>query len=207
MQMRWLQQTGSEGVVVVFGGWAIGPASLSHLKGNSDVLYVDDFRAIVPLPDLSGYALKTLVAFSFGVAAFGHWLAENADVFDRKIAINGSTAPVDRRLGIPPVIFKRTKDGLSQQSYQDFLTLCHGQPQSEAADIDVSARQDELGCVDVRGAAPNVAFDRIWISAQDRIFPPANLKRAFQDQADQIRLLDAPHIPFEHFDSWEAIIR
>ncbi|MFY0597085.1 MAG: DUF452 family protein [Cognatishimia sp.] len=206
MQAKWLKQSGSDEVIIVFGGWAIGPSSLAHLSGSQDVLYVDDYRLLSALPQLSDYKLKTLVAYSFGVAAAAHWLTKYPDVFDRKVAINGSPTPVDRRLGIPPVIFKRTKEGLSQDSFQSFLILCFGAEQPHT-DINVEARQAELQAVEDRGAAKTPQFDGTWISTEDRIFPSANLERAFADQADRTTSIAAPHVPFAHWSSWDEVIQ
>ena len=145
MQVRWLKQSAdASGIIVIFGGWAIGSGVLSHLEGDQDLLFVDDYRTLdSDLPDLSAYSQRTAVAWSFGVAAFAHWLAGRPDIFNRKVAITGSLSPVDRRLGIPPVVFERTVQGLTEESYQGFLALCFGETQPRQ-DIDVDARRAEL---------------------------------------------------------------
>ncbi len=206
MQFRWLQRNDSDRVIVCFGGWAIGTSALVQLNSQRDVLYVDDFRTLSELPDLSAYHHKTLFAFSFGVAAAAHWLQSFADPFDQKVAMNGSASPVDRRLGIPPAIFTRTKEGLSAETFQSFLSLCHGTLQPEMQ-IDVDARQAELAAVEMRGAAAAPDFDRIWISTEDRIFPATNLRRAFDAQSAHVREIKAPHVPFASFETWEQLIQ
>lgn len=203
MQQRWLAKDKHPHVIIVFGGWAIGPASLRHLTGDYDVLYLDDYRDLNADLDIDQYQHKTLVAFSFGVAASCHWLATNDQNFDRKIAINGTATPVDRRKGIPPVVFTKTHEGLTQDSYQAFLTHCFGSEQS-VQDIDVDQRREELIAIEKRGVADLIQFDRILISSQDRIFPPHNLARAWAGQS--VETIDAPHVPFAQFKSWEEIV-
>ncbi len=205
MQTRWLRHSGASDLIVLFGGWALGAAPFEHLAGDQDVLFVDDFRDLGELPDLSAYAHKAAVTYSFGVAAFCHFSQRTNIEFNRRVAVNGSHAPVDRKLGIPPVIFDKTADTLSDVNFQSFLALCHGSEQPHQS-IEVAARQEELWKVKERGSALAPAFDRIWISTADRIFPTANLKRAWADQANVITEIDAPHVPFALWSNWSEVL-
>lgn len=208
MQSRWLKRTnGACRIIVFFGGWAIGPAPVAHLTGPEDLLFIDDYRNLDgDLPDLSGYDHRALVAFSFGISAFGHWQAGRTTAFDRRVAINGSLSPIDARTGIPPRTFQRTLDGLTPSSFQNFLGLCCGTETPPPLPFDLPARRAELIATAARGPAPACPWDRIWISDADRIFPPANLARAWEPQADKIRHLDAPHVPFASWTDWEGLL-
>ena len=192
-------------LIVVFGGWAVGPQVFDHLTGPQDILFASDYTDLnADLPDLSGYDRVSLLAWSFGVASYAHWQQGRADPFRRKVAINGSLSPVSRSTGIPPAIFRRTVDTLDAGSFQQFLTRVFGAPHA-AHPLDVAARRAELCAVEARGDAPWMEFDRIWISAADKIFPPTNLARAWQGQPT--RTLDAPHAPFDRFTAWEALLQ
>ncbi len=203
MQTKWLKQSDADEIIVIFGGWALGPAPFAHLTGPQDVLFVDDFRSLAPLPDLSHYHRITVVAYSFGVTAFCHWRAAHDLKIDHCVAINGSPAPIDRKQGIPPVIFQRTHNGLTQDSYQDFRTLCFGAAQPEQI-IDVDACKEELAAVQSRGPAAAAPFDKVILSTQDRIFPIANLRRAWADHAPIE--IEAPHVPFQKWTSWDEVL-
>ena len=207
MQHRWLNRSrGAAQVIVVFGGWAIGPAVMSHLGGRADLLFVSDYRDLAaPLPDLSGYASRTLVAWSLGVACYGHWQAAHPDPFDRRIAINGSMTPVNRRTGIAPRLMRHTARSLSEAGFQQFLARCHGASQPHQP-IDVAARRAELAAVMNRGDAPDRHWHRVWISRHDVIFTPDKLHRAWQGQAAVIRVIDAPHVPFALWSDWEQVL-
>jgi biotin synthesis protein BioG len=206
MQFQWLNQDHSKDVIVVFGGWALGSEPFEHLAGNQDVLFVDDFRDIeVLLPDLAEYDTRTAVAYSFGVAAFGHWQALHKVSFDRQIAINGSLSPVDRRLGIPPAVFEATVAHMSPAQFEAFVVNCYGE-KTPAPQVDLEARIAELYSVAERGAAPATHFDVIWASTQDRIFPIGNLRRAWARQSDRLREMDASHVPFGQWQSWQEIV-
>jgi biotin synthesis protein BioG len=204
MEVRWLKQGSSAEAIVVFGGWAVGSKVFAHLAGDQDVLFVNDYRDLnADLPDLGAYTRVSLLAWSFGVAAYGHWQQRRVDCFDRKVAVNGSLTPVCRERGIPPVAMKKTIETLSPDAYQLFQTRVFGTRQPVAA-IDVAARREELLAVQERGAAPDPGFDHIWISSRDKIFPPANLARAWEGQ--QLRSCVASHMPFDQFATWEELL-
>lgn len=208
MEWHWLQRTETDRLIVVFGGWALGAGPFLHLRTDANVLFAQDYRDLgCELPDEARDCSEChLVSFSFGVSAYAHWQKNRPDPFTLKVAVNGTLTPVDRRIGIAPVMMERTTNTLSQESFQQFLGRCHGglQPQAQ---INVSARREELEAVAARGAAPTTRFDRIWISNQDRIFAPANQRRAWADQNGAIREIDAPHVPFDHWHMWEDLFR
>lgn len=207
MQVEWLQHSGTaDEAIVVFGGWALGPSPFAHLHGSQDVVFVEDYRDLsTTLPDLGGYARTTLIAYSFGVASYAHWQASNLDPFDAKIAVNGTLTPVNRATGIPPVAMEKTIETLSPQAYQIFLARCFGAKQYPA-EIDIEARKAELMAIGERGDAPMVAFDRIWISTADKIMPAANQLRGWQAQSNRITQIDAPHVPFARWSTWQEVI-
>ncbi len=212
MEFRWLNQGQARpGVaeknneaIVVFGGWAIGSGVFEHLTGPYDVLFVSDYRDLdTDLPDLSGYEHVSLVAWSFGIASYAHWQQGRGDPFVRKVAVNGTLTPVHRTTGVPPVAMSKTMQTLSPEAYQLFLARAFNAQQPEAQ-IDISARRDELQLIETRGDAPDMTFDRVWISIADKIFPTANQIRAWP--ADVVRQIQAPHVPFEHFTTWQELL-
>ncbi|UWR85314.1 DUF452 family protein [Phaeobacter inhibens] len=205
MEFRWLKRKQAGEAIVIFGGWAVGPGVFDHLAGAQDLVFVSDYRSLdVDLPDLSGYDHVTLLAWSFGVAAYAHWQEGRADPFDRKVAVNGTLTPVDETRGIPPAVMVKTAEGLSEQRFAQFLRRTFNTPQPPHA-VDIDARRAELHAVAARGTAPSVHFDQIWIAGRDRIFPPANQHRAWAGATIR-ELPAAAHAPFDHFDSWQAMI-
>lgn len=205
MQHQWLKRTPEASqVIVIFGGWAIGAEAFAHLKTTADILYVSDYRDLAAdLPEVQHYETRVLVAWSFGVASYCHWQQGRVDIFDRKIALNGSMTPIDRLSGILPRNMQKTIDTLSFESFQIFLTRCYGQEQPHQP-IDVSARKAELIAVQTRdytNAAQN--WDKIWISRHDKIFPLTNMQRAWPQR---LNVLDGPHVPFAAWTSWDEVI-
>lgn len=203
--MRWRWLSGPERateLVVLFGGWAAGAAPFRHLGRDRDILFVEDWRDLnAELQPLSGYARRSLVAWSFGVAAYAHWQAGRADPFRRRVAICGSPSPVDRRLGIPPAIFARTRDRLDDATLSAFLGRAGAPP---VAAHDIAALRAELDAVAARGPAPAVAWDAAVIATRDHVFPVPNLRRAFSGVP--LREVDAPHAPFRAWTNWDEVL-
>ncbi len=207
MEAIWLRRkAGAEAVIVFFAGWGAEPADVAHLGGDADVLLVRDYRDLdADLPDLSAYRRKLLVAWSFGVAAYGHWQMGRIGVFDRRIAVNGTLAAVDRDRGIAPKVLQMTIDGLSEDGFHAFRTRSHGAEQPRRA-VDLAARKAELEAVRDRGPSPDCDWDRIWIGTGDRVFPVQAQRRAWAGQADRIQEIDAPHAPFAGWSRWEDLL-
>ena len=190
--------------IVVFGGWAVGPQVFDHLTGPYDILFASDYCDLnADLPELSAYGRVSLLAWSFGVASYVHWQQGRDDPFERKVAVNGTLTPVNRRTGVPPLAMSKTIETLSEDAYQLFLERAFNAPQPRG-DIDVTARQSELLAIEARGDAPVHCFDQVWVSADDKIFPAANQKRAWPQ--DKQRIIDAPHAPFGQFTTWQELL-
>ena len=204
MRSLWLQQNGADDLIVIFSGWALGAAPFAHLSGSADVLLLSDYRTLdFDLETLAPYARRSLIAYSFGVAAAGHALASTELEFDRKVAACGSLHPSDERFGIPPERVRQTADQLTEASLRQFARRS-GSPLPEAPDI--PDLQDELFAVIARGPAPDPGFDRVWLGRNDRIFPPENLETAWRDRAEGVRWLETGHNPFAAFADWRDIL-
>lgn len=205
MEYRWLQRNpNASHVIVIFGGWAIGPEVFAHLQTDSDLLYLWDYRDLnIDLPKLKHYETRSLIAWSFGVASYCYWQKDHADIFERKIAINGCPRPIDRHVGIPPHVMQMTIDRLSEESYQIFLTRCFGKKQHYQT-IDVSARKAELIAIQKRDYnGIKLQWDKVWISRHDKIFSVANMQRVSMNNKI---ILDAPHVPFATWKTWDEVL-
>lgn len=204
LEICWLKRGGAAEVIVIFGGWAVGPRVFDHLSGAQDLCFAHGYSDLAEdLPDLASYDRLCLLAWSFGVASYAHWQVGRPDPFNRKVAVNGSLDPVSRETGISPVAMKKTIEAVSAESFKVFLKRAFDVP-PPIGEFDVCARRAELVSVMERGAAPEISFDRIWISSRDRIFPPANLERAWKGRPT--KLIDAPHAPFAEFQCWDELL-
>ena len=205
MKQQWLSRSGTQEVLLVFGGWALGPTPFQGLSGDADILFVDDYtRMDNPLSDLAQYDRVTLIAFSFGVASAAHWLTQTGLQPDRLVAVSGTLSPADAEHGIAPDMIRATADQLSTASFAKFCRRAGLDGSAPAVDID--AARAELFAVIERGAAPDRNFDRIWIPQRDRIIPTRAQQAAWAGQQDAVREISAPHVPFAAGQSWKEWI-
>ena len=204
MKAQWLQQRGADHLILVFGGWALGATPFAHLKGAADVLLLSDYQSLdFDWKALPAYGRRSLIAYSFGVAAAGHALAQIPLDFDRKVAVCGSLYPADDQLGIPVERVHQTADNLTETSLRQFARRAGS---SLPEEHDIAALIAELRAVMARGPAPDLGFERIWLGRNDRIFPPEALAAAWQDQAEQVRWLETGHTPFAAFGDWLELL-
>ncbi|MCG7522175.1 pimeloyl-ACP methyl esterase BioG family protein [Ruegeria sp. Ofav3-42] len=205
MKQRWLSRSGTDDLILVFAGWALGAAPFTGLSGGGDVLLVDDYtRLDEPLDDLTQYDRVNLIAFSFGVASAAHWLTQSGFRPYRLIAVSGTLCPADAERGIAPEMIRATADQLTENSFTKFCRRAGMEGPVPA--IDVDAARAELHAVIERGDAPEMAFDRVWIPQRDRVIPTHAQEVAWTSQQSAIRSISAPHIPFRSGQSWEEWI-
>ncbi len=201
MKSQWLSRSGTEELLLVFGGWALGAAPFTALAGDSDVLLVDDYTHLDdPLNELAQYERVTLIAYSFGVASAAHWLAQTGVRPDRLIAVSGTLAPADAERGIAPDLIRATADQLTTGSFAKFCRRAG--LDGPAPEIDPDAARAELYAIIERGAAPELQFDRIWIPQRDRVIPTHAQEAAWATQQNVVRNIPASHVPFRSGQSW-----
>ncbi len=198
-------------VVVFFNGWGLDNTIIANLLTNTDtdVLVVSDYTNIEnKLPDLSLYDTRTLIAWSFGVANYTLWQQNRPDIFDTKIAINGTMQGIDRYAGIAGVVVQHTIDTLNLDSFVEFSKRCCNSSNMtiNASNVDISTKKNELQHIkDRRYVVDNtIPWDAIWISKQDKIFPTKNQLRAWQYY--QPNLIDAAHAPFTYWVNWQDLL-
>lgn len=202
MTPQWLRRQSSGDLLVFFGGWGLGSGIVEGIDGATSLLFVEDYRSIDLDPDmLAGYKAVDFIGYSFGVAAMLHWLCATGHPSRRLVAVNGTIHSVSAELGIAPETVAATADGLSPATFAKFARRA-GHSRA-LPPLDIAARRNELHAIAARGSAPARNFDRIWISLRDRIMPPAAQHRAWADQADKVRDLDAPHQPFAPGQTWQ----
>lgn len=203
MRREWLARAGGAELTLVFGGWGLGPLPFAELAGGQDVLFVKDYRTLdLELPEIANYDRFRLLAYSFGVVSAAHWLAHTSHRPTRLVAVNGTLFPADSERGIAPEMVMATANELSEASFARFCRRAGMTPPLPT--LDIEARREELLAIIRRGAASQTRFDRIWVSTRDRIIPSNAQETAWADQMHAIRRLEAPHLPFQPGQDWEA---
>lgn len=125
MKHRFLaQDTDARWLTIFFAGWGSSPARFRDLLPacRKDLLLLWDFDgAVGALTDLSRYETVDVVGWSLGVRIAADWVMESPVPVRRFTAVAGTLTPIDRRLGIPPVVFDRTTDRFGEATLEGFL--------------------------------------------------------------------------------------
>ena len=191
MQYRFISKSGSRRLLLLFAGWGTDFRVFSRIcRHGYDVMAVWDYRHFdIDWSCTAPYEEICIVAWSFGVyAAAMSTHALNAKV-SKRIAVNGTTTPVDNRLGIPVRIFEGTLAGLSERSlYKFYRRMCGSRENFDrfAADMperSVDELRDELKAIYPAPLLSNPLYgewDLAIISRDDAIFPAVNQWRAWR---------------------------
>lgn len=221
MKANWLNKQNNKKLLVFMAGWSFdyNPFKMTAC-GDYDVLFVYDYNNINPPKEFDSFAQyeqKNLIAWSMGVfAAYLH--KDLFDGFDNKIAVNGTTTPVDDNFGIPVKIFeltlKHARKGLEGKFYQNvFQTLAEYEkycqnPVQRSIDNRVSELENLYSLIKNRDGANNERFYDIAIVCDyDKIIPPLNQKESHKRCSTPIISLPYGHNPFYNFAEWDDIIK
>ncbi|MBJ2153044.1 pimeloyl-ACP methyl esterase BioG family protein [Paracoccus sp. IB05] len=193
MRAQWLQRSGSEDLILFYGGWAVGAAAVQHMQGGEDVLALDDYRdETLPVALLRPYRRLHVIAWSMGVAVAARHLDHLAPA--RATAICGAPDPC---AAIGPETYDATAASLTAESLQRFARRA-GAALPPHTDIDALAL--ELQHLALREAAPAAAFTHIIAGRRDRIFPQRGMVAGWPER--QITWLDCGHNPFPLWRDW-----
>ena len=200
MRLQFLSHSDTDRLILIFAGWGSDARCYEHVCMNGwDVALVSGFDDELPdLKALDRYATVYVYAWSLGV-----WAAERALAGRlrpvRAYAVNGTPWPSDDERGIPAKVFADTAAGLTERNLHKFRVRMFGgvaaykdyQPMFEHL-TDVAALRAELEFVAAHANGERLHWDGAYIGAEDRIFPAANQRKAWEGLAS-IHELNAPH--------------
>lgn len=212
MQYFWLNKKDeNKKLILFFNGWAMNETPVKHLNcADFDVLVLYDYRDLnfdFSAFDFSKYEQKYLICWSMGVYAAS--LFENIlPVFDKKIAINGTTKIIDNDFGIPVKIYKITVKLLNEDSCDKFIKNMFDNGKLNP-NVTITRTLDELKqeliSIQNINLEKEMSFDCAIISKNDKIVPYKN-QLAFWDKKAKIKEIDSTHCPFEAFLNWTDLI-
>lgn len=135
-------------LTIFFAGWGSSPERFRDLRpaGGQDLFLLWDFNgAVGALPDLSRYETVDVVGWSLGVRIAADWVMESPVPVRRFTAVAGTLTPIDRRLGIPPVVFDRTTDRFGEATLEGFLLNMTGSVEAARTLRGTERTLDSLG--------------------------------------------------------------
>ncbi len=220
MKSVWLNKQNNKNLIVFFAGWSFDEKPFITLNNTGyDILVVYDYNSLfIPeeLKDFSTYENKTLITWSMGVFVACKLKNLFSD-FNRKIAINGTTSPVDDIYGIPIRMFeltlKHAQKGLEGKFYQNLFStdeeyqLYASYPVQRPIENRVSELEKLYTLIENENNLESVGFyDLAIVSDLDKIIPPKNQIECHNKNSTPVITVPYGHFPYYHFASWKEII-
>ena len=218
MKHSYIIQSRHPRLLVFFAGWASDPTPfLNYRPAGRDYVVCYDYRTLESdfIPQ-GTYREADIVAWSMGVWAASHVAPMLGVPIGKSIAINGTPYPIDAGRGIPPAIWQGTLDNLSPlslhkftrrmcadtEAFHRFLRVTPRRPVDELAEEmrAITRMQDTL-------PAPTFTWQQAVVGNHDRIIPPANQTRAWQESDTRVASTGIAHYDeptFKHYlqDVW-----
>lgn len=221
MKSYWINKQNNKNLIVFFAGWSFDYHPFQYLDcENFDVLFIYDYNDLtIPqdLKELSKYENKNLITWSMGVFT-AYQVKELFKDFNYKLAINGTTTPVDNEFGIPVKMFeltlKHAQKGLEGKFYQNvFLSenelekyLTH--PVQRSIENRVSELGNLYGFIRSKiDTGYEKFYDLAIVSDFDKIIPPKNQKASHKKNNIPTITVPYGHNPYYNFKSWSEIIK
>ena len=220
MKSVWLNKQNNKNLIVFFAGWSFDEKPFIALNYTDyDVLVVYDYNSLfIPedLKDFSAYKNKTLITWSMGVFVACK-LKDLFSDFNKKIAINGTTSPVDDIYGIPVRMFeltiKHAQKGLEGKFYQNLFStdeeyqLYTSYPVQRPIENRVSELENLYTLIKNENNLESVGFyDLAIVSDFDKIIPPKNQIKCHNKNSTPVITVPYGHYPYYHFASWKELI-
>ncbi|GAD05960.1 hypothetical protein HQ45_03200 [Porphyromonas crevioricanis] len=217
----------TESLILFFNGWAMDKAAVEHMDTPQgyDLLCCQDYRSLLSGSDIDiikkDYRRLHLVAWSMGV-----WAAERLYLHgtipppDSAVAIAGTPIPMHDSLGIPPLLFRATLNGLSEENRERFnRRMCGSRSLRHLFDSLAKRPLDEIK-QELREVyewsrnhiAEAEQFSLPWTAAlvpmKDKIIPPINQQTYWQHK--NVPVVEIPrgeHYLFNDITQWSQLIR
>lgn len=204
MKHSYIIQAGHPRLLAFFAGWASDPTPFQNYRPTDrDYVICYDYRTLESdfiQPDV--YREVDIVAWSMGVWAASHIVPRLRIAIGRNIAINGTPHPIDAAWGIPPAIWQGTLEHLSPlslhkftrrmcadtEAFHRFLRVTPHRPVEELAEEmrAITHLHDVL-------PAPTFAWQQAIVGSNDRIIPPDNQTRAWQELNTPVTTTEIAH--------------
>ena len=216
MQIDKYINEGRPRLLLFFCGWSASPLLFHRLEpeDDQDVWIVYDYRTLDFPADLTAYKSITLIAWSLGV-----WVAEQLlcnrkeQLFEEKIAVNGTGCPIDDLEGIPEVIFQGTIENLNADGLARFnRRMCGSKAVLQQYNLVEPRLQEdvaeELKCLYksvIQSEPVNFLWDAAWVGLSDRIFPVSNQLTHWKERGVKIHECETSHYSFYLWKRWKEL--
>ncbi|MDR1729859.1 MAG: DUF452 family protein [Prevotellaceae bacterium] len=205
MKRFYIKQGTSDKLLLIFSGWASDERLFSRFSGaEQDVCVFSDYRTLeCNVKIFQTYKEIEVIAWSLGVFVANCVLLNSGLPVTKALAINGTLYPCDDEKGIPAAIYDGTEKNLTEENLWKFYRrMCRNAKSAEKFRIftfsfSIPELQEALQNIRViQESEPQFSgktiFTEVIIGLSDRIFPPDNQKRAWENFPD-VKLVEIAH--------------
>ena len=211
-----IEKKNSDSLIVFFTGWGCDANCTAHVETDRDVMTVYDYTDYsgsgAVLDEIMNYGRRDLAAWSFGVKTASEIFDKN--LFDKRIAINGTVDLISAEYGIHPAVFRKTADELSEENLRRFyrnMTLgydCYDFFIARKPSRSFESVKNEIAVLDRKTIRCCYDFyNGALISSGDIIIRPDRQEAFWKNRSSIVPVrIDSPHYPFFRINRWEDII-
>lgn len=209
MKQIFLKKEGNSRLLIFFAGWGADEHLFNRVMPEGwDYLLCFDYKELdFDWSSVAPYSQIRLMAWSMGVWAATQTFSGKSLPWDMCLAVNGTSTPINDLTGIPDAVFSATLDNFSAVTLAKFRRRMCGNADGVKTFLahepyrtleDLHSELAAVSCqVRNRPVAPFV-WGKAIIGLRDKIFPAANLQRAFADT--YVIEIDAEHYDAALFD-------
>lgn len=206
MKHSLIKSISSRRLLLIFAGWGMGPSVYESVAPSGyDVMVVYDYTSLhIDWSCVDNYSEICLLAWSLGVYAASQTTHAIDYKITRRVAVCGTTTPIDDLHGIPEQIFYGTLGNLDERSLakfrrrmcatrDDFARFEAAAPHRPLEDVlpELQAISDSL----LLNVPSTLRWDLAIVGRDDRIFPFANQMRAWHRAGVTVRVVASGHFP------------
>ena len=210
MKQYFLKREGNRRLLLFFAGWGADERLFDRpIADGYDYMLCFDYRALdFDYGLLASYESIFLLAWSMGVWVAGKLFEKNTTChWDMRVAVNGTSFPIDEEKGIMPSVFDGTLAHFSGDTLVRFRRRMCGNVEQVKAFLSHNPRRsiaelhEELAVLGEKTrslSSPSFEWEKAVIGTHDAIFPLMNQRRAWQ--GTKIYEVDAAHYDERLFD-------
>lgn len=204
MRQQLTVDNNSSRLILFFAGYGMDCTPFSGLgKEGYDTMVVYDYTDYCfDSRQLGKYKEIVVIAWSMGVFFADRVIASDPSLpFTKTVAVNGTLVPVDDERGIPPSLFLKTAEMMTDEAVGKFYRrVCGGHeamsrlmpefPARNAADMKAELLSIYKTVVSSGHSHREDLWDEIFISSRDLIFPVTNMKRAWKEAGERVTIVE-----------------
>lgn len=209
MKQVFIKKEGNPRLLLFFAGWGSDENLFRRpVAEGYDYLFCFDYRTLdFDYSLLDGYREIRLLAWSMGVWVAGQILLGRTCPWEMKLAVNGTSFPIDDQRGIAEAVFHGTLENFSDATLARFRRrICGGAGQvkeflshqpyrtTEELRAELAALEHEVG----KAQPVTLVWDKAIIGLCDKIFIPANQRAAWT--GTEVMEVEAEHYDTALFD-------